>query len=839
MNPEHWPRVNEIVNDCLEMDRSARQAHLAEVCAADPDLRAEVESLLAAFEEADDFMETSALEAEPRKLLAGQRVGNYELRELIGEGGMGSVYMAVRTTDFQKKVAIKLVKRGMDTDAILRRFQRERQILAGLDHPNIGRLLDGGATEDGRPYLVMEYVEGTPITDYCEEHALPVRRRLELFCSVCAAVQYAHQNLIVHRDLKPGNILVTADGIPKLLDFGIAKLLESERDATVTVLRLMTPECASPEQVRGENITTASDVYALGVLLYQLLTGARPYKLTTHTAEEITRLVCDTEPPKPSAIKPSIAGDLDNIVLKAIQKDPQRRYISVEQFSEDIRRYLVGRPVIARKDTFLYRTSRFVRRHKTGTLAAATLALSLVGGMAATLREAQVARAERARAQARFDDVRKLANSLLFELHDAIAPIPGATAARELVLRRAAEFLDRLARDSGDDTGLRRELATAYIRLGQVQGSGGVSNLGNSGAAIDSYKKAAVLVERNVAGGGSIKDRRQLATVYDDLSSLLPSAEGDEYARKALDVRKSMVPLLPPVKAGEELALSDYWLGMRAIGRGDFPAALQNFRNALPRWEAAFKADPKDRGTGYTVALVHKRIGAILEEVHRPQEALDHYRAAQEIEEPLLKIDSQNARRRLDATYTDMDMASLLWELGDKRAALTQMRKAVSVREELSAADPKDVRARVSLASAYTHIGNLLWAAGDRSGSISAHRNGLAIWESMLKANHEAHDARLGVIYTAYRLGRAQRWLAEHAERLTSAGHLESWRSARGYFVRAKELTDTLAAQADLTKRASWRVAGIPDSAEAAQILNDLPGELHACDAGIGGSSGS
>ena len=839
MNPEHWQRVNEIVNDCLEMDRSSRHAHLEEVCAADPGLRAEVESLLDAFEEADDFMEASALESEPRKLLAGQRVGNYELRELIGEGGMGAVYMAVRAADFQKKVAIKLVKRGMDTAAILRRFQHERQILAGLDHPNIARLLDGGATEDGRSYLVMEYIEGRPITDYCEEHSLPLRRRLELFRSVCAAVQYAHQNLIVHRDLKPGNILVTADGTPKLLDFGIAKLLAPDREATVTVLRIMTPECASPEQVRGENITTASDVYALGVLLYQVLTGARPYQLTTRTPEEITRVVCDTEPPKPSTVRPTLAGDLDNIILKAIQKDPQRRYISVEQFSEDIRRYLVGLPVIARKDTFVYLASRFVRRHRTGTLAAATLALSLLGGMAATLREAQVARAERARAQARFDDVRKLANSLLFELHDALAPIPGATAARELVVRRAAEFLDRLARDSGHDMALRRELATAYGRLGQVQGAGGVANLGDTKAAIESDHKAAMLMERNVAEGGTVEDRQQLASEYDNLSSLLPSAGGDEYARKALAVRKAMAPLLSPVKAGEELAYSDYWLGMRAMARGDRAAALEHYRNALPRWDAAFKADPKGRGSGYRVALVHKRIGAILGELGKPNEALDHYRAAQAIEEPLLKIDSQNARRRLDATYTDMDMAGFLWILGDRQAALAHMRNAVAVREELAAADPKEVRAHVSLASAETRLGNLLWAIGDRSGSIAAHRNGLAVWESMLAANHEPRDAQLGVVYTAYRLGRAHRWLAEHAGALPPARHLEWWRSARDYFVRAKQLADSLNPQMDLSKPVSWHVMGIPDDAEAAQIRSDLPGELHACDAGIARLSGS
>jgi tetratricopeptide (TPR) repeat protein len=832
MNPQQWQRVNEIVNDCLETDPPGRKARAAAACGDDPTLLSEVESLLTAFEKADDFMETSALESEPRKLLAGQRVGNYELRELIGEGGMGAVYLAVRASDFQKKVAIKLVKRGMDTDAILRRFRHERQILAGLDHPNIARLLDGGATEDGRPYLVMEYIEGTPITDYCDEHALPVRRRLELFRSICAAVQYAHQNLIVHRDLKPGNILVTVDGTPKLLDFGIAKLLEPDRDATSTVLRMMTPECASPEQVRGENVTTASDVYALGVLLYQLLTGARPYKLTTSTPEELTRVVCETEPARPSTVRPALSGDLDNIVLKAIQKDPARRYISVEQFSEDVRRHLVGLPVIARKDTFVYRASKFVRRHKTGTLAAAALALSLVAGMAATLWEAHVARTERALAQARFDDVRKLANSLLFELHDAIAPIPGTTAARELVVRRATEFLDRLAADAGDDKVLRRELATAYYRLGSVQGGGGRSNLGHTGAAIQSYQKAARLME-SVANGGSIQDRHWLAAVYDELSSLAPGPEGDEYARKALAVRTAMAPLLPPVKAGDELAFSDYTLGMRATLRGDFPGALDNYRKALSRWEAVYKAQPSDRATGYTVALVHKRIGALLGEMNRPKESLEHYRQAQAIEAPLLILDSQNARRRLDATYTDSDIAFLLWTLGDKRGALDNYRRALAVREELATADPKDQRVQWSLASTCTRLGNLLWETGDHAGSIAAHQKALSVREAMLAANQDHDGTELGMVYSCYRLGRAHRWMAEHAGSASAARQLQLWRAARDYFARAKQIADKLKSTTNLQKATNWGTAGVPDSAESVQIASALPGELQACEAGV------
>jgi serine/threonine protein kinase/Tfp pilus assembly protein PilF len=387
MSPEHWDNVKSILNDCLALTPDQRQAHLDTACAGNSEIRAEVESLLESYSAAGNtFLETSVLD-QPAETLIGRQIGLYRVVERIGEGGMGSVYRAVRESDFHKQAAIKVVKRGMDSDFILARFKQERQILAGLDHPNIARLLDGGRMEDGRPYLVMEYVEGTPIVAYCDEHGLSLDARLELFRTVCAAVQYAHQNLVVHRDLKPGNILVTTGGSPKLLDFGIAKLMERDAEATMTMVRMMSPECASPEQVRGEAITTATDIYSLGVLLYQLLCGTLPYTFETLTSAEIARVVCEVEPRKPSTVRP-LDADLDNIVLKALHKEPARRYVSAEQFSEDIRRYLARLPVIARPDTFAYRFSKFVRRHRAATAATALAVISLIGGMAATLWEA-------------------------------------------------------------------------------------------------------------------------------------------------------------------------------------------------------------------------------------------------------------------------------------------------------------------------------------------------------------------------------------------------------------------------------------------------------------------
>lgn len=420
-SPDRHERVGAILVAALEQPPEERGRFLDEACGGDGLLHGEVETLLRSHDAAGTFLEVPALQATgfgADSGMEGARVGPYRLLREIGRGGMGVVYVGVSSDEaFEKKVAVKLVKPGMDTEEIVRRFEKERRILAGLDHPNIARILDGGTTDEGLPYFVMEYVDGLPILEYCDSRKLPTSERLKLFGSVCSAVAFAHQNLVVHRDLKPSNILVDSAGVARLLDFGIAKLLAADENATrtITSLRPMTPWYSSPEQIRGETINTSSDVYSLGVLLYELLVGRTPYRIVGRAPSDVDRAVCEQEPERPSVavgrreqvttpdsrqlllspeslsatrdgdpkrLRRRLAGDVDTIVLLALRKDPRRRYASVEKLSEDIRRHLSGLPISARRDTLLYRSGKFVRRHAFGVTAAAAFALLALGATA-------------------------------------------------------------------------------------------------------------------------------------------------------------------------------------------------------------------------------------------------------------------------------------------------------------------------------------------------------------------------------------------------------------------------------------------------------------------------
>lgn len=484
----------ELVKSALERVREERAAFLDEACAGDADLRAEVDSFLQFQDDASQFIEQGALHVAAQTLVREpalpslQQIDGYQILSRIGVGGMGEVYLA-QETKLRRKVALKLVRAGMDSAEIVSRFRHEEQILASLNHPNIAQLYGAGVAAGNIPFFAMEYIQGVRIDEYCNAHALSTAARLQLFRKVCSAVHYAHQRLVIHRDLKPSNILVTADGEPKLLDFGIAKLVEGQDGFTQmqTLPGAMTPDYASPEQIRGETMTTSSDVYSLGVLLYELLTGQRPYRLKTRSAAEIAHAITDQEPDRPSTVVARVEssafdvrhstfpkGDLDNIVLMALRKEPSRRYASVGQFSEDIRRYLEGLPVLAHKDTLAYRAGKFINRNKIGVAASAVVALALIGGLAAALWQADAARRERDVANAeRLKAMRInefLQQMLSFSNQSVYSVAPVARTKNVTVNQMLDEIAPRIEAELADQPEVRaqilRTIASAYASQG-------------------------------------------------------------------------------------------------------------------------------------------------------------------------------------------------------------------------------------------------------------------------------------------------------------------------------------------------------------------------------------
>jgi eukaryotic-like serine/threonine-protein kinase len=852
---ERWTEIERIFAAAAQLPPEARAGYLNSVCGEDSELRGEVESLLA-YDRPESSDLSRILAGAAASFLEGssyigRRFGAYLATSLLGTGGMGSVYLGVRADDqFQKQVAIKVIKHGLDTGVMVARFRHERQILANLDHPYIAKLLDGGVTGDGLPFLVMEHVEGKPIDAFCDAAGLGIRARCELFRKVCEAVSYAHRSLVIHRDLKPSNVLATGDGVPKLLDFGIARILTPDGTARsidrTSTLHPLTPDFASPEQVRGEPETTATDVYALGAVLYSLLTGAKPHRLERYTPRDLEIAVCEREPLRPSAaaapaLRNGLAGDLDTILLTALRKQPQRRYRSVDEFSEDIRRYLHGLPVIAREDTWFYVTGKFLSRNKAGVAAAALVAASLVGGAVtagwqahradrqrliaesrrqeaerereraenqarlaemqrqranrehaaaererdAALRASAEAREHQRRAEERLVSVVDLSNLALLDVHNALESLPGAIEARKRIVTSTLSYLDKQARQSGDDPRVIDTLVGAYARLGDVQGSPSRPSLGDIEGAYASYTRALELAQRQKkllpksvdasrslaevhtrigraaaamgrfpealehfragletaeslvrAKPDSVQDRVSVCGINAEMAMLLAGmkpAESERYSRNGLAVCEKLAAEHPEnEKVLENIAAAHSTLGRTLLASGSLEAAVGEYRqNAVIR-ERMLAARPGDSIRRRTLMLAYAHIGDVYGNpwygnLGRPEEAAAYYAKAVEIAEAMAKADVRNGTAQADLATALMRQGLIVTSPGGVPASLAVLRRSAAITESLRGRSPKDLQLVHNLGSLYEYIGRRLVALGDSGAAMASYRHSLEI----------------------------------------------------------------------------------------------------------------
>ncbi len=876
MTREQWQSVEALFAEAADLPPAGRAGILA---GADPDLRAEVERLLAA----DARSARSVQEAveEGRDLLIPRRFGPYRVTGLAGRGGMGAVFKAIRDDGaFQKQVAIKVMHVGLDAG----RFRQERSILAALEHPNIARLLDGGETDTGASYIVLEYVHGVPLLEYCQP--LPVTARLRLFLDICSAVQYAHQNLVVHRDLKPGNLLVTAAGEPKLLDFGIARLLDDERSQTGTAGQALTPNYASPEQIRGGAIGVASDVYSLGVVLYELLTGRRPYEFASLGPLEIDRALSETEP-----APPGVSDDLDNIVLKALRKEPARRYASVQQLAEDIERFLSHMPVMARPDTFGYRAAKFLRRNWYSVGAAVLTLTAIVAGSAAALYQAHVARQ-------RFDQVRNLANRFLFDFEAQISDVPGTTKAREMVVSTALEYLNRLAKDAGGDSALLDEVAQAYQKTAQVLWRPGFQGLGRAKDALDTLEKSRAIYQRLLARKPAdehllkqlaatqilICDLQNELSRYQDaragaqvtldlLEPLLARRRGDAGLRKlqirawrAQGIAASLsghsadaVDLLGRAASALETMSRDSapelrWdvlailsnLGSAMERRGRLEEALRAYERAIHEGEQMLAREPNSAKVARMLLMHYRLKSGVIGGRNRPSlsrrtDALAAAERSLEIAAQLFQADKDNALAAQDYAIAQGKIADLLSEAEPVRA-LEFNRRAIDIVLKGAMGDYRErysMHYSISVATPLRALGRTKEAsAGLRQAERTASKLLTAAPENVdLKMNLAAIHIKQGDIE-----GDLRHWLAAAAAYRRAREILEPAARARPEYIgiqfQLAELYKKLAATADAEQARRWRreVASLwrrwlnttPDSSFGRQQLSEAETHLES-----------
>jgi len=746
------------------------------------------------------------------ELAQGARVGAWRVVRTLGQGGMGNVYLAERAdASFDKQVALKLVQ-GLLTPVAQARFAAEKQALARLEHPHIARLIDAGESEAGWPYLVMEYVHGMPIDEFLAGRG--IEDVLAIFLQLCDAVAYAHRQLVLHRDIKPSNVLVNREGDAKLLDFGIAKLLQAGEgmNASHTVERAYTPEYASPEQVFGRPIGVASDIYSMGVLLYRLLTGISPHAFESTDTAVVARVLRDDDIVPPSRAVPApeagapthehrrrskaLAGDLDTIVMAALQKQPERRYASVDAFAEDIRHYLAHEPIRAQPDSFGYRARKFLRRNTVAVAASVAVALALVGGLAASLWQAHIANQQRALAERRFEDVRSLAHGMIFELNDSLVKLPGSTAARALLVKQALAYLQRLGEENDESIPLRRELAQAWLRVGDVQGAPDMPNLGDLRGALASYAQAAARVDailREAPGDPAAKFlQAQIAlhradalfqsealadaeaTYRDDIAlwTRLRAGGSHEAARGLARAQSGMANVLfwsnkwdaalalyersqatmesagpgdEPLPYGLFLGQSDIRRGEALDWLGHTGEARAMIRRGLERLQAQQRLHPDDATVRHAVGMGWMKLAENSYDVDDKSVVLADSEQARTVFAAEAAIDPADMRARRLLALAEQESADALVSLKRFDEAMARYRSALQGETDVAARDPHDETVRQDLGNTWYGIAGLRQQQHDKSGTIDAMRRSLAVREALVASNPHSGALRRDV----------------------------------------------------------------------------------------------
>ena len=798
-----WAVLRPLFVEALERDEPGRQALIAELAARDQGLAAQLAELLRA-----DAAAESALDAGAAPLLAavaagaasgawegrdaaltGERLGPWRVGEPLGRGGMGVVFAAERDDGaFTQDVAIKVLRRTLDTPELQRRFRLERQLLARLDHPAIVKLIDGGVTADGLPWFALERVEGLPITDYARRHELPVGARVALLVEVCAAVESAHRRLVVHRDLKPSNVLITAEGHVKLLDFGIAKVLAEEghevspevspevplevsphiapeaAPATRVGGMLMTPQYAAPEQILGEPATTAVDVYALGAMLYELLTGSPPHPRRSTTPAGLAREV-ERETVVPPSHHPAVRGgqggtssaartlrgDLDAVVSKALRAEPGLRYGSAAELGADLRRFLERRPVAARRGTFAYTASRFAARHRwalLGTAAGISLLAATVVVSAVRLR------AERDLAQRRYDDVRALASRFLFDFHDAIRTLPGATGARTLVVRTATEYLEKLAADAGEDPGLAFELARAYVRLGNLQGGMFfTASIGDTAGALSSYRKGLGLIEpvceQRPADLAALRVRERLVRGVGRV--LHKRGDHAQAAGSLLRGRALADELLVRAPTDPESWLDAVYvrleLGDLRQSEQRFADADGEYRDGLAIAERGARAAGGDRRVATAVSHAWSRLAWLAGSRERWPDAIAAAERYLESTRALSERSPGDAETLRDLGVAWRILAWANGNGGDASRALEASAEALAILEPLAASDSSNQQLLEDIASTYETRGGAHARGGNQGAARADFSTALHRFEALAAADPDNATYREAVEY--------------------------------------------------------------------------------------------